>query len=450
MKCVVIVLSLAASWHLFDSQSRSEGESVPKPRADHIREVRQQIDALRTAKDLAGLQQLARVAENEWLRTKDVDYYPAILELCTALRSTAPTSTAAYNAMRHLAVTAIDFPGEKPWDVAGKLVMLLQGDPEYSRGQLKGEEWVVERHARAERCLMVLRSIRNQLAAMPKPGPFNLYADPPMGFPVGVAPSAIKDPKLRKQYEDAIEVNTRNANEHEKKRDLTDFEKFFTTAAKRQLVEAYCKPPFRTADLEKVLEGSGVDTDFRVAVLAEVTKRVAERAKQDAKMPSSPPSMVITEPAPPGTSAHHGDPRLRKKVTFNMPSPKVEDVLQRLSQETGVNLVRADDIQNKYASTGSISVTGVPAWRVMDDLAASKRVEGVWQQDGDGYRLASNGNAVDIPEAVDEKQPPTHSNLRRNLVIATAAVLALVTLLILVRRRVRATKPATSKDVPNV
>jgi hypothetical protein len=125
--------------------------------------------------------------------------------------------------------------------------------------------------------------------------------------------------------------------------------------------------------------------------------------------------MVITEPEPPGTGPHHADPRLRKTVTFDLAAPKVEEVLEKLRQAIGVGLSRSSGIQNTYPATGSVSVNEVPAWQVMDDLAAYQQIEGRWEADGTGYRLVRNGNPVVIPEASAD------SHLWRNTLIGTSA-----------------------------
>jgi hypothetical protein len=404
------------------------------PQPEHIRELRKRVNTLRAANDLAGLCQLAAEAKDKWLPTKSAEYYPVILELCLALNSMAPTKPEAYEAMRDLAVAAIDSPGEKPGEVTGKILLLLQGDPDYSRGQLKGEAWVKERQVRAGRWLKVWKVMREQLAAMPEPGPRYPRVSPPpeTRLPEGVPPSAIKDPVLRKKYEDAIERNARNIEAYQKKRDLADFEKNFADPAKRYLIDAYSKPPFQTGELEKSLAASGLDKETCAAILKEVNKRVAEQVAL-APAANTPPRMVVTEPAPPGTAPHHADPRLRAKLSLDLKAPSVDDVLQELRKGTGVALTRADGIQNQHPAVGSISVRGVPAWQVMDDLAASKRVEGRWESEGSegaGYRLVPNGNPVTIPEAEQAAAVPPGRSPGAKLLLGLLLVLTVVSVAI--------------------
>lgn len=428
-------------WILVQLPSQGQGESGATPQDEQIRGLRERITVLRTANDLAGLRRLVTEAKTVWLPTKNAAYYPVILNLCSALKSMAPSHPDVYDAMRDLAVVAIDSSVEKSPDTAGKLLLLLQGDPEYSRGLLNGEEWAKERRTRTERWLKVWKSIHEQLAALPEPaGPRYVQVSPPpeTGFPDGVAPSAIKDPVLRKRYEDAIETNTRNIKAYRKKHDLADFEKRFTDNAKQQLTSSYNKPPFATAELEKLLTESRFEARTRAEVVGEVKKRMAARMERESRQPP-PPRMQITEPAPPSDApTYHADPRLRVKVSFDLKAPLVEDVLHELRQATKVNLSRADDIQNQYAAHGSLSFRSVPAWQVMDTLAKSKRVEGRWEKDGDGYRLVGNGNPVVIPEA-SEKRTGGGSSGRRLLIAYALGLLLCLALWGIKRYRSRRT-----------
>jgi hypothetical protein len=431
MKSVPYVLLCVSCAILFPPSSSGKDGETAAPQQAQVRALRKQIDALQAAKDVDGLRKLAAEAKTEWLPAKNAEYYPVILDLCVALNSTAPTPE-GYEAMRGLAVSVIDSPGEKPPQILGKLCLLLQGDPDYSRGQLRGEAWITERRRRTERWFTVWKSIREQLAALPEPsGPLNINVSPPVetGLPSGVGPEAVKDPALRKRFEEAIEKNTRNGNTYRKKHDLADFEKRFAADAKRNFIETYSKPPFETDELAKNLQEYGVPPSDRDAILKEVKRREVERADRDAHPPATPSGPQITPLAPPGDSPVHTDPRLRAALSIDLVAPSVDDLLRVLHKATGVELTRADDIQNRSPAFGSLSLRGVQAWKVMDDVAASKRVEGRWEVDGPGYRLVSNGNPVVIPEDAHHSSPPVPTGegyLRIYFILINAGVIAAV------------------------
>lgn len=151
---------------------------------------------------------------------------------------------------------------------------------------------------------------------------------------------------------------------------------------------------------------------------------------------NTPPKVkIIPPPDPPGPEPHHADPRLRKKVTFHLAGPPVDAVLRKLAEETQVAFIRAEGVPNKYPATASISVTGVPAWQVMDHLAGLKRVEGRWEKSGDGYRIVPNGTAPVIEEEQAELAQTQRTRQRVIIAGVLGLTLAAVVGLAALRRR---------------
>jgi hypothetical protein len=263
-----------------------EGGDAKSPHVVRIAELRKQIATLRAKPDVKGLQQLSGAIKAEWLANKSPTHYQAILELCLAISSTRTTEPGVNESIRDLVVVVIDSQGEKSSPIAADLLLFLQGDFEYSSGQLIGDDWVKERQTRAERWLKVCKSIREQNAAMPKPtGKTYLNIAPPGGqFPSGVDPSAIKDPIVRKKYEEALEENSKRADAQRKKRDLEDSEQSTTQRSQRYLTEAFSKPPFRTDQLTKLLEMYQFPKANRQAIIEEVQRREAAKIERDAML----------------------------------------------------------------------------------------------------------------------------------------------------------------------
>jgi phenylpyruvate tautomerase PptA (4-oxalocrotonate tautomerase family) len=166
-------------------------------------------------------------------------------------------------------------------------------------------------------------------------------------------------------------------------------------SAKHYIVEAYCKPPFATEELDAILQRYGVDKSTREGIVAETRRGVAARIERDAQLAKLSPKAGFLDTTP--TTGLGADPRLRAKVKANFAAPLAEEVLDVLRKATGVTLTRADDIQNKHYVAGSYSFNDNPAWQVMEMLAASKYVQGKWEADGDGYRLVRNGKPVAEP-----------------------------------------------------
>ncbi|MHC4707514.1 MAG: hypothetical protein ACYS8I_10570, partial [Planctomycetota bacterium] len=79
---------------------------------------------------------------------------------------------------------------------------------------------------------------------------------PPLAtnLPSGVAPEAIKDPKLRAQYEAAIEKNRLKAERYNEQSGLRKWLRRFPPRAERYIVRAYSKPPYNPEELKQYLE----------------------------------------------------------------------------------------------------------------------------------------------------------------------------------------------------
>lgn len=262
----------------------AEGDVDQSPSAARVTELRKKIEALRAKNDVTGLRLLGAEVKAEWLAKKSPAYYPVILDVCLAMNSTRTTEPEIDEAIRDLAVAAIDSPAEKPVAVVAKILLFLHGDYDYSTGQPAGAAWVKERQTRAERWLTVCTAARVQNAAMPKPtGPLVMHVSPPEGLPSGVGPSSVKDPVLRKKFEEAIERNRQLSEAYSKKSAFQDLEKDVAANAARYLVDAFAKPPFRTDELADLLAKHRFPKDHTATLMKEVRRREAAESERAAK-----------------------------------------------------------------------------------------------------------------------------------------------------------------------
>ncbi len=366
-----------------------------------VRSFIDRIKAIRRMGSTADFVPLMRDVETEWGTKKDSGYYRVLVELCGAMNSTNPIDATRLDQVRKLAIEALDGPGDKPIDLEVKLLLFLQGDPDYVKGLIRGDRWQIERAARTRRWMAVWQRLREEIAkwADKADAPAYKNVEPPdeSGLPAGVAPEAIKDPVLRKKYEDAIAQNAEVARVNRRKRDLKDLEALLTGTAKRYIINAYSEPSFQSDQLTKNLQEYSIPQGDRDEILAEVKKREAMYAEQKAHEPPAP-HVQITPPTPLGDTPIHSDLRLQVTLTLNLTAPSVDTLLRELHKATGVDLARADDLPHDRPAFGALSLGGVPAWQVMDTVAASKQVEGRWEVEGAGYRLVPNGNPVVVPE----------------------------------------------------
>jgi hypothetical protein len=375
-----------------------------------LRGYEDRIKAIRKKSDAGSVQKLIAEMNSEWGEKKDTGYYRAVIALCGAVTSSpGGGGLDSRQIVRTLATTVID-AAEKPITIDEEvgLILLLQGDPDNLDGKLIGAAWEKERLIRINRWLSVwqhLRIAKSRLPAVIEQPETRVMPPPGAGkngetiFP-GMSPSDVKDPFVRKQYEELIAKNREKIRIYDEKWYLERLDVSFVKPAKRYIINAYSSPPYQTEELEKVLEKSGMDKVTRVEIITEVRRRIADRIAHEAKYPDLPPkAMTKPPPDPPGPDAHHADARLRKRVTINVAMPKVDAALEKLREATGVRFTFAG-IQNVQPAVNGIFVNGVPAWEVMDAFAADKKVDGRWEKDGDGYRIVPRGEPLPTPPVV--------------------------------------------------
>jgi len=92
------------------------------------------------------------------------------------------------------------------------------------------------------------------------------------GVPNGISPSAIKDPKLRAEYERSIAENSAKARKYNDQYWLKQNAPDFYKNVERYLVNAYTRPPADPAQLERLLAQYVNDNGVRARILEQVRK----------------------------------------------------------------------------------------------------------------------------------------------------------------------------------
>jgi hypothetical protein len=87
-----------------------------------------------------------------------------------------------------------------------------------------------------------------------------------------MAPEHIDNPKLRAEYETAIQENRQKAQRYSEQNRLHKWLKRFPKTAEEYIVRAYCKPPFDAGELKEFLETYIADEETKVRILDAVTK----------------------------------------------------------------------------------------------------------------------------------------------------------------------------------
>ena len=142
-------------------------------------------------------------------------------------------------------------------------------------------EWNKERNTKAKLWLHALQRLERETDRN-----FNFSDHPTMkvmppqgtGLPAGVAPEAIKDPKMREQYQAAIDANAKKAREYDRQYMLRHLGESFSPKAERYLVRTYAKPPFKLEELRTYLNEYLTDGSSKERIINEVKKKIRQES----------------------------------------------------------------------------------------------------------------------------------------------------------------------------
>jgi len=145
-----------------------------------------------------------------------------------------------------------------PLDVLRQLFTWLyfQNEDKYSHG-MKEEEYSKFRKKRLEVWFQVWRYIGDEMIDNWDPSQLPETPSPPRELEAGVsgmAPESIKDPKLRKKYQKALDKFEENVKKHARQSQLRDVKKRLQKLLESYLPKAYAKEPVDRKELQHYLD----------------------------------------------------------------------------------------------------------------------------------------------------------------------------------------------------
>jgi hypothetical protein len=353
------------------------------------------IRSSRVTEDWDSLRKMAQDIK-EALPESSYEYSKLVYEICSRINS-APMKNKKHMAfVQSLAISTVNSK-KGPVDLSVRIAGFIQIDFGHAESDFGTNGWAESRRKAMGTILGAYSRLEKEVDRKFdfKDTPYVNIAPPGGKYPSGISPTAIEEPEIRKLYELALEANSNKIKEHNRQRDLHELEIQYLRNIEINTVRAYSIEPMNIQEVKADFTEHGIPRDLTNRIV----QKLEERAMVLSKRPP-PPKAVITPPKdPPGPDAHHADPRLRKRVTIRLPLPKVDAALKELGETTGVRFTFSG-IQNVQPAVNGISVNGVPAWQVMDDFAADKKVDGRWEKDGDGYRLVPRGEPLPSPPPV--------------------------------------------------
>lgn len=219
----------------------------------------------------------------KWSQKKKEYYARLMLDACKPLSSGRFNDERQYDVARRYALSALEKPNEIPLDIELELTGHVMTDTVTPRAP-KGQEWTQRRKKDLEVKFHAWKRLKDAIDPNWDPNDLpvsNIVPPSATGLPGGVASEAIKDPKLRAEYETAIEKNRQKAERYGEQYRLRGWLKRFPKRAEEYIIQSYSKPPFDVEELKQYLDKYIADTKTKARILDAVTKNMEKETRKE-------------------------------------------------------------------------------------------------------------------------------------------------------------------------
>lgn len=246
---------------------------TPRPTAapgEAQEEIRLRIKAARETRNMNELELLGDEIEIKRDNLNVADYAALMLDVSNALSSSDFRDDKQYVLAQKFASLVLGKQLALPADLEAKLVLHLQEDIEYTKGQLSNAEWIEKRRTKSETWLRAWQHLNDAIDPNFNVNDLPLANVPlPAGVagPAGLAPEQVKDPELRAQYQRAIDANNQKAERNRTQAALRRTRDMFSKVMEAYLVRSYSRLPDNVAELEANLKKYSVDASTRTIIL---------------------------------------------------------------------------------------------------------------------------------------------------------------------------------------
>jgi hypothetical protein len=238
---------------------------------------------------------LVQEIEDRWRHTDVVSYARLTRKACGTLASLnladSRQHSLAQNLAQDFAMRALHKADDMPLDVECNFLYGVRQDGFVNGKPFEGEARAQLRRRQTALWLHAWQRIDATIDKNWDPDDTGVSRVPPpwsTGLPAGVAPSAIKDPQLRAQYEAAIEANCQKNARYSLQYRARLLKKSWIPNAERFIFRIYTEPPARPAELEALLNEYIADADKRRRILHAVeTKKLPDDLIRTRKRPRS-------------------------------------------------------------------------------------------------------------------------------------------------------------------
>lgn len=238
--------------------------------------------------DLEQYEKFADEIQKKWSQRSREYNARLILEICGPLSSGTFPGDRRYDLAKKYALSVLDKPDEisieTELELTGHVVTMM-----YTPSSPKGEDFTNRRKKDIEVRLRAWKRLVDSIDPNWDPNDKPLLNVPPppnTTISAGASPKHIKDPKLRAEYEEAIEKNRQKAERYNEQYRLCNWLKRFPKSAEKYIVLAYSEPPFNLEELKLYLDKYIADEKTRSRILDTVTKNIEAQGRKTPKQPA--------------------------------------------------------------------------------------------------------------------------------------------------------------------
>jgi hypothetical protein len=235
--------------------------------------------------DLKEYEKFADAIQKKWSRQNKEYYARLMLEVCGPPSSGTFADDRRYDVARRYALSVL----EKSEEISIEMELKLTGHVVtlmYTPNSPKGEDFAQRRKKDVEIRLHAWKRLFDTID--PNWDPNEELRSPnavatSMGFPGTIAPEAIKDPKLRAEYEAAMQKNREDIERYTKQYRLRDWLKSYPKSRERDIVLMYSEPPFNLEELNQYLETYIADEKTRSRIVDAVKENMEKHTDKTPK-----------------------------------------------------------------------------------------------------------------------------------------------------------------------
>jgi len=235
------------------------------------------VDSFRSKPDLMLMQKTCDRLFSKWKSSNPSHFIDLSCEACEVLNSINFHNPKQFALAKTYALDALNNSASKSIDEQSCLVLYgLSSSDAISPGST--EDWEVQRIEVAGWWLSTWKRIDQNIIPNfnPRDYPYMLNIPAPAGlkqiFFSGMSPDNIADPKMRRQYEEAIAKNAKNAAIVGQQRDLTELRQTFNPIAERRIITLYASKPSNPVELKLLLQACVSDQKSKQEITDAVDK----------------------------------------------------------------------------------------------------------------------------------------------------------------------------------